>query len=323
MKDQFLRTVDYMRISVTESCNLRCRYCMPKGVQKFSYHNNLTHDEILQICNCASVLGIRHIKITGGEPLLRKGVVKLIADIKKMNGIEHVTMTTNGVLLSEYMDELKKISIDCVNVSLDTLNPITYQMITGQDEFCKVWNGIMQLIESGIPTKINCVMQKGINENEWMNFVDIAVKMPVDVRFIEIMPIGYAKKFGLVSGAEIKTKIVQKYPYSFKLHRKRGFGPAEYITCEGWKGNVGFINAVSEKFCDICNRIRLMANGYLKPCLCYADGVDLKTALRSGVTDDGLIAMIAGAIKAKPYAHYFGCCDIENYEHREMYQIGG
>lgn len=325
MIDQYRRSIDYMRISITDRCNLRCTYCMPEDIEKLEHESILTFEEILRICSCASLLGIKNIKVTGGEPLVRKDAVKLIAEIKALPGIEHVTLTTNGVLLEEYVDELARIPMDGVNVSLDTLNPMIFKKITGRDEFEKVWNGLQKLIKSGIPTKINCVPQRGINEDELMDIVELAVKMPVDVRFIEMMPIGFGKDFEPIKGEELKNKIREKYPKIISQSKKRGFGPAEYITSDEWKGNIGFINAISHKFCSSCNRIRLTSKGFLKPCLCYGDGIDLMTVMRNGATDKELTSLLSKAIEKKPLEHNFGNQGKEqnNLEMREMFKIGG
>ncbi len=332
MKDQYARSIDYMRISITDRCNLRCTYCMPVDIEKLEHESILTYEEILRVCRSASSLGIRKIKITGGEPLVRKDAVKLIAEIKAIPGIEYVTLTTNGVLLEEYIEELARIPLDGINVSLDTLNPDTFKKITGREEYYKVWNGLQKLIESGIPAKINCVPQKGVNEEELMDIADLAVKLPVDVRFIEMMPIGYGKEYEPIKGEEIKSKIEEKYPDIASQKKRRGFGPAEYITSDEWKGNIGFINAISHKFCSACNRIRLTSRGFLKPCLCFGDGIDLMAAMRSGVSDKELTNLLSNAIKKKPLEHNFNrknqdfnnqLNESTHIEKSEMFKIGG
>ncbi|ABX41854.1 GTP 3',8-cyclase MoaA [Lachnoclostridium phytofermentans] len=332
MIDQYKRSIDYMRISITDRCNLRCTYCMPEDVEKLEHESILTYEEILRICKSASSLGIRKIKITGGEPMVRKDAVKLMANIKAIPGIEFVTLTTNGVLLEEHVEELAKIPLDGVNVSLDTLNTDTFKKITRRDEFLKVWNGIQKLIEAGIPTKINCVPQKGVNEEELMDIAELAVKYPVDVRFIEMMPIGYGKEFEPIKGEEIKSRIEAKYPNVVSQKKRRGFGPAEYITSNEWMGNIGFISAISHKFCSSCNRVRLTSKGFLKSCLCYGDGIDLMEALRSGASDEELTSLLSKAIEKKPLEHNFErhthgsnsqVQDQDNMEKSEMFKIGG
>lgn len=325
MIDKYERQINYMRISITDRCNLRCTYCMPNGIDKVEHESILSYEEILRVCSCASSIGIKNIKVTGGEPFVRKDAVKLMADIKALSGIEHVTVTTNGVFLKEHVADLARIPIDCVNVSLDTRNATTFKTITGRDEFSKVWDGIEELMKRGIPTKINCVPQKGVNEEELMDIAELAVKMPLDVRFIEMMPIGYGKNFNPIKGEEIKIKIQEKYPNVKSQSEMRGFGPATYITCDEWKGNIGFINPISHKFCSSCNRIRLTSRGFLKPCLCFGDGVDLMTVLRKGISDAELTSLLSEAIEKKPFEHNFEkkIKEEDNLEKREMFKIGG
>ena len=330
MIDSYERNIDYMRISITDRCNLRCTYCMPNGIEMEEHESILTFEEMIRICRLASELGIKNIKITGGEPFVRKDAIDLIRQIKELPKIEHVTITTNGVLLAEHIDELKEMGIDGINVSLDTLKPDVFAQITGRDEFHRVWNGIMKSIESGITTKINCVPQKGVNDNELLDMVELAVHMPVDVRFIEMMPIGYGKEHEPFHGEDIYRMIVNKYPDVVDIDKKRGFGPARYITGENFKGNIGFIDAISHKFCSSCNRIRLTARGFLKPCLCYGEGMDLNTVIRSGTDDMVIKELLEKAIASKPYEHNFAernAKDKTSTEHsneqREMYKIGG
>lgn len=325
MIDKYSRPINYMRISITDRCNLRCTYCMPENIEKLEHESILTYEEILRICQCSSTIGIRNIKITGGEPLVRKGAVNLIARIKALPGIEHVTLTTNGVLIDENIEDIKRSAIDGINVSLDTLNPETFRKITGRDDYSKVWSGLQKLVDSGIPTKINCVPQRGVNDHELIDIAELAVKMPVNVRFIEMMPIGFGKHFEPVKGEEILKKIQEKYPEAIRTNHVKGFGPAKYITSDSWKGNIGFINAISHKFCSSCNRIRLTANGFLKPCLCYGEGIDLMAAIREGATDEDLINIITKAVEKKPLEHNFADKnqDKKGNENREMYKIGG
>ena len=195
MKDQFGRTIDYMRISITDRCNLRCRYCMPLGVELVSMGEILTYEEIEQISQVAAQEGIRKLKITGGEPFVRKGCVELIARLKAIPGIEQVTLTTNGVLLSKYAQELADIKLDGVNISLDSRIRERYQWITGRDELMQVMEGLQTALAVDLKVKINAVLQKQMNENEWLSLAELAEEFPVDVRFIEMMPIGYGRQF--------------------------------------------------------------------------------------------------------------------------------
>ena len=195
MKDQFGRTIDYMRISITDRCNLRCRYCMPLGIELVSMGELLTYEEIEQISQVAAQEGIRKLKITGGEPFVRKGCVELIARLKAIPGIEQVTLTTNGVLLSKYAQELADIKLDGVNISLDSRIRERYQWITGRDELMQVMEGLQTALAVDLKVKINAVLQNQMNENEWLSLAELAEEFPVDVRFIEMMPIGYGRQF--------------------------------------------------------------------------------------------------------------------------------
>lgn len=320
------RNIDYMRISITDRCNLRCGYCMPDGIKQVSMSEILTYEEIEQICRMTAAIGISKIKITGGEPLVRKGCVGLIGTLKEIPGIDQVTLTTNGVLLEEYLPELKKAGLDGINISLDTLDPEIYQNITGMDACDRVLRAIDASVESKIPTKVNVVLQGSepeTNENakEWKNLIALARKRPLDVRFIELMPIGNGKERCGVSNTEILERIQQFYPDMKRDEKKRGNGPAVYYRIPGFVGEIGFISAIHGKFCKDCNRIRLTSTGNLKPCLCYGDVYPIRDLLRAGNYE--LVEMrIKEAIKKKPEAHCFEEPD-EITELHQMAQIGG
>ena len=206
MKDQYGRIIDYMRISITDRCNLRCRYCMPEGVELVPMKNILSYEEIEMVCQAAAKAGIRKFKITGGEPLVRLGSPELIGKIKKIPGVEQVTMTTNGVLLSKYLPELLKNGLDAVNISLDTLDRERYQVITGRDELFRVLESVDQAVDAGIPVKINSVLQKGMNEDEFLALARLTLEKKLDVRFIEMMPIGLGKKYETIYNEDILSK---------------------------------------------------------------------------------------------------------------------
>ena len=277
MKDKFLRNINYMRISITDRCNMRCNYCMPGGIKNFSMNDEiLTYEEILEIAKAAVNCGIVNFKITGGEPLVRRGAVDLISRLKNISGVQKVTLTTNGALLSNFIHELKNAGLDGVNISLDSLEPKNFEKITGFNFLEKVLEGIDAAISSGIKTKINTVLQKGINEDEWENILEFAKNNPVHVRFIELMPIGEGKNFHGVKNSDLLKKIQKKYKNIENDFISHGSGPAVYIKIPSFIGGVGFISAVCGKFCASCNRLRLTANGRLKPCLSFADYVDIK-----------------------------------------------
>ena len=296
MNDKMGRKIDYMRISITDRCNLRCQYCMPDDIELVEHEMILRFEEILRICKVASELGIKKIKITGGEPLVRRGCMELIRQIKELPLIEQVTITTNGVLLKEYLSELKDMKIDGINISLDALDPEAYKQITGRDEFETVMGAIRAAVEMGLRVKINCVPIKEMIRTNVMDMVDLVTVMPVDVRFIELMPLGLGKNFTSVTRQEIIEQIKFKYPHANWTNEIRGNGPATYLNDSNWLGNVGFIDAMNHKFCDSCNRIRLTSTGFLKSCLCFQNGIDLRKELRGDIDDSHLKYLIETAI---------------------------
>ncbi len=306
-----------MRVSVTECCNLKCNYCMPQNFKTVSENNMLSFDDIVKICDVSSELGISKIKITGGEPLVRKNVTQLVKRIKAETGIKSVTMTTNGVLIEELFDEICACGLDGVNISLDTLEGLTYNKITGYNNIDKVLGGIDKLYNAGIPVKINTVLQKGLNDGDWIDMLSLAKERSIDIRFIEMMPIGEGRCFEPVLNSDIIKKIGSK----LKRLDIGGNGPAEYYALDGYKGRIGFISSVSNKFCKCCNRIRLTSTGYLKSCLCYDIGLSLKEVLESGDREKLKCAIKIG-IENKPEGHCFG--DINKVtEKKEMNKIGG
>ena len=212
MRDGFGREINYMRISITDRCNLRCKYCMPEGIDLVSMGDLLTFEEIVTVCKQAVKLGIRHIKITGGEPLVRRGAPALIGMISAIPGIESVSMTTNGVLLEAFLSDLKRNGLERINISLDTMDASLYHEITGKDVFSQVIKGIYAAVEQGFQVKINTVLMKGYNDTEWESLVDFAKNNPIDVRFIEIMPIGIGKQFEGISNQYVMNCLMRKYP---------------------------------------------------------------------------------------------------------------
>lgn len=321
MIDATGRMIDYMRISITDRCNLRCKYCMPEGIEQVEMTQILTYEEIQKVCILAAELGIRKIKITGGEPLVRKGCVDLVKMIKEIPGISQVTMTTNGVFLKENLKSLMQAGLDGVNISLDTLDRERYQNITGTDACETVHRAITAAAESGIRTKVNTVLQSQDNKDDWQELVKLAETLPVDVRFIELMPIGYGKKNQGVSNIDLLEEIRKKYPKIQKDRKVHGNGPAVYYKIPGFAGGVGFISAMHGKFCHTCNRIRLTSTGELKPCLCYGKTYPLREFLRNG-TDMQVKEQIEKAIRKKPAAHCFEEPGRITEEH-QMAQIGG
>lgn len=321
MKDSYNRTIDYMRISITDRCNLRCVYCMPDGIELLKMEELLTYEQIAAVCQEAVLLGITKFKITGGEPLARKGCADLIAAIKAIPGAKQVTLTTNGVLLKEHLPALKKAGADGINISLDTLDPVLFEQITGFDALAKVLEGLQAALDASIPVKINCVLQKGINDQEWMDVLLLAKDRPVHVRFIELMPIGQNSAHKGVSNKELLEQLQRRYPGIEKDERILGNGPAVYYRIPGWRGSIGLISAIHGRFCESCNRIRMTSTGQIKPCLCYAQSYDIRPAAR--MEDRNQIrSVLQRAIENKPKKHCFELFEAVT-ERRKMAQIGG
>ncbi len=322
MVDRFGRTIEYLRLSITDKCNLRCRYCMPKnGVTPVSHDDILRYEEITRLAGIFAQLGIRKIRITGGEPLVRKGVCDLIGRLKSVNGVENVSLTTNGVLLRELAQDLKAAGTDGINISLDTVNEETFRKLTGFDGLPQVMEGLKTAFDRGMRLKINCVPVWGINEGDLCDIALFAKDRPVDVRFIELMPIGEGRGFTGISSNEVLYLLEERFGKSWTLS-DRGSGPARMRSFAGFAGRIGFISPISQSFCSSCNRLRLTSTGFLKTCLYYAEGYDLKGALRGGASDEELARLITGAVKEKPAGHRFGEKK-DAFEEKRMYQIGG
>ena len=326
MFDSKGRNIHYLRLSVTDLCNLRCRYCMPDGVDKLEREDILTYEEFLRLAALFARCGVDTVRVTGGEPLVRKGVEQLVKGLKAIPGIRKVTMTTNAVLLEQQLPALLEAGLDSVNISLDTLDPALFAKITARDEFAAVQAGIHAALESGIPVKLNCVPQVGVNEGELEALAALAQDKPLQVRFIEMMPIGYGAAMPCISGPELLARFRRRWPELAPLPGAAcaalGDGPAVYDTVPGWKGDIGFIAAVHGKFCASCNRVRLTSQGFLRPCLASETGCDLKALLRSGASDEELLTAIRTTIWEKPQEHHFELKqDIPAT--RGMYRIGG
>lgn len=284
----------------------------------------MTYDEIVTVCRTFAKHGLKKVKITGGEPLVRKGVVELIRQLKKIPGIENVTITTNGVLLADYYDALAEAGIDAITVSLDTLNRDVFREITRRDELDRVLAGIEKAVHGSVKFKLNCVPALGVEKQEILALLNYVKDADVDVRFIEMMPIGLGKKFEFVSEDALRALIEAQYGPMTLCEEKRGNGPSTHYNVPGLTGKVGFISAVSHKFCDKCNRVRLTSDGYLKTCLQYEYGVALKPLLEQGVSEEELWNAMETAIKSKPKAHHFEeKRDEAEDEVKGMSQIGG
>lgn len=335
MRDQFDREINYMRISITQNCNLKCMYCV-SGETSEHKRDVLSAEDIILVCTQAVKLGITNFKITGGEPLLRPDAAEIIKGIKQITGVDSVTLTTNGVLLKDRLSELAAAGLDAVNVSLDTLKPDRYQKITGGNCFSKVIKSIRESSQL-LATKLNVVLLRGINEDEYLDFVSFGKEHQVDVRFIELMPIGEGRKECGVSNDSILEKLSQAYPEIRKAEKKNDTvklskteprnGPAIYYEIPDFQFKIGFISAIDHKFCKDCNRIRLTATGGLKGCLCYENQENLYEILKNDEIgrkekEETVYQVLQTVIHEKPKMHHF---EAEKFitEHNNMREIGG
>lgn len=322
MRDSYSRNINYIRLSITDRCNMRCRYCMPNDAANIAMSGILSYEEILCIAKSCISLGIDTFKITGGEPLVRRDCIDFMQKLNSLEGVREVTLTTNGVLLKQYAGQLFEAGIRKVNVSLDSVDPEEFKNITGVDCLDEVIEGIDAAIAAGILIKLNAVSG---NASDVKALVEFAAARHITLRFIELMPIGYGKDGKFVSNKEIAARLEEWYGKStlpVKKDADFGNGPAVYRKYEGLKDDIGFISAVHGKFCDSCNRVRLSSTGFLKPCLCYENGVDLRNILKQNLGQEELTYAIENAILNKPLAH---CFDDEHgiTEKRGMSKIGG
>ena len=306
VKDNFRRAIDYIRVSVTDRCNLRCIYCMPPGgLVPIEHKEILSYEEIVRLLEVAARIGLRKIRITGGEPLVRKNVPDLIRLIKYIEGIEDLSLTTNGILLRQYADLLAEAGLNRVNISLDSLRPDRYRDITRGGNVEEVFRGIAAAEKAGLtPIKINMVPVRGINDDEIADFALMTMKSPYQVRFIEFMPFSVpgvwtSEKFiSSEEAASIVEKIGRLIPAKL-----RKAGPARYFRLDGAAGVIGFISPLSNHFCNECNRLRLTTDGKLRPCLFSETEIDLKSVLRSGAPDEEVERLIRLSIALKPRGH--------------------
>jgi len=334
MKDSHGRVIDYLRISLTDRCNFRCIYCMPEeGVCMMGHDEILRIEEIETIARVATRIGIRSVRLTGGEPLVRKGVVDLVAALKGMDGIENVSLTTNGVLLSEMAGDLKEAGLSRVNISLDTLDPEQFTYITRVGKLDSTMRGIDAALEAGFnPVKINAVTVRRLDQ-DFLAFAKLSIDRPLHVRFIEYMPVGSSTgsdgsgwdRTDVIPSEELLQIIneraaAQGLPELVSARdddKPLGWGPARYFEFPGAKGTVGFISPLSRHFCSECNRLRLTADGKLRPCLFSDREIDVRTALREG-GEEAVYNCFLEALNLKPDDHH----DKVGTE-RNMSQIGG
>lgn len=333
MKDSHGRVIDYLRISITDRCNFRCIYCMPEeGVRQMTHDDILRIEEIERFVRIAAAEGIRSVRLTGGEPLVRKGVTTLVEGIARIPGIENVSLTTNGVLLPQMVDDLKRAGLSRVNISLDTLDAAQFRTVTRCGNLEDTLAGIEAALSAGLaPVKVNAVSVRSLNQ-DFLAFARLSVERPLHMRFIEYMPVGTSsgvdgcgwgrgdvipseELLGIINGRAREAGLPELVPAGGD--RPIGWGPARYYEFPGAKGTVGFISPLSRHFCGECNRLRLTADGKIRPCLFSDEEYDVRSALRAG--DDAEVTRIfRQALDAKPDEHH----DKVGTE-RNMSQIGG
>ena len=313
MKDRFGRNITYLRISVTDLCNLRCKYCMPEsGVKSLCHSDILSIEEIVEIVKVASKNGIKKIRLTGGEPLVRRGFINLCKQISEINEIEDIAITTNGVHLKDMADELFENKVRRINFSLDTLVKEKYNDITRRNDFDKTIESLFYVIKKGFKVKINVVLIGGFNDDEIQDFVNLANKYDLEVRFIELMQIGETANWS--KDKFVSNKIVlEKVP---ELEFDGVSGVAKIYKIKGQKGRIGLISRISCSFCEDCNRIRLTSDGKLKPCLHSKDEINLK-----GLSGEELEEVFKRGIYEKPEKHHLE--DGKSESERDMNKIGG
>ncbi|MBC9784781.1 GTP 3',8-cyclase MoaA [Heliobacterium chlorum] len=327
MIDPFARDIHYLRVSVTDRCNLRCVYCMPEqGIPLVDHEEVLRFEEFEHLIRIAAAEGIRRVRVTGGEPLVRKGIVDFVARIKAIPGIEDVALTTNGILLPQFARDLKAAGLNRVNISLDTMRPERFQAISRNGQVKDVWAGIRTALDEGLhPVKLNVVVMGGVNDDEIADFARLTEGLPIHVRFIELMPIGEGDsrfRGHFYSVEQMEETLASSGLILAGQKIVTGGGPARYTSLPDASGTVGFISAISKHFCLLCNRLRLTAEGKLRPCLHSNREIDIRGPLRKGVSDNLLGQIFREAIVSKPQQHSM---QEEGWgeQTRMMSQIGG
>lgn len=297
------RHIHYLRVAVTDRCNFRCQYCMPpEGVEWIEHDKILRYEELVRIISAFARLGVDKVRITGGEPLLRKGLVPFLGKVTRIPGIKEVGLTTNGSLLTEYAPLLKQAGVGRVNVSLDTLQRAQFIKLTGQDQLNQVLAGIKTAQEVGLtPIKINMVVMKGINDHEIVDMANLALNNHYQVRFIEYMPFRPGVNY-ILTAEEMLQQLVDA-GFTKLIPQMSGSCPAKIYNMPDSQGSIGFITPISQHFCNSCNRIRLTPEGYLKPCLLSNDEYSLRELLRSGISDSELLEYIKYVVWNKPKQH--------------------
>ncbi len=325
MHDSFGRRLHYLRISLTDACNLRCVYCMPELMTFRPSADLMQDDELLLLVRVAASLGVDKIRLTGGEPTVRRGLVDLVREIRAIPEIRRLTMTTNAVRLAEMARPLADAGLDHVNISVDSLDPAKFRAITRRGDLDTVWRGIAAAEEAGLtPIKLNCVVTRGYNDDDVVDLARLTLERPWHVRFIELMPFGLQSDFQqsqVVSSKETRDRIEAELGPIERVSDYDWHDPARPYRIRGAAGQLGFISSVTEAFCSGCTRLRLTADGKLRLCLLRDDEFDLLTPLRNGADYDTLCRLMAEAAYVKPWGH--GLDEHEVPQTREMSQIGG
>ena len=312
------RQINYLRVSLTDKCNLRCKYCVPpEGVQRLDHADILTLEEVLRVISIMTSLGVNRVRFTGGEPLVRKNVISLIQKVSKLENAPRLGLTTNGVLLDDYIEYLIFSNVRDINISLDTLDPEVYESLTGQDALSSVMRSIQSCLVKEVNLKLNVVPVKGINEEDIPVLAALARDYKVAVRFIELMPVGCACSYEGLSNDEVRKKLNEVYGAETVCEAEGG-GPATYVTYPGFVGRVGFISPMTHAFCSECNRVRLTCDGKLKLCLASPECLDVKSLIRSGASDEQIADEIKAAVLKKPAEH-----GLKFTDGRNMIGIGG
>lgn len=330
LEDRYGRLHDYLRISVTDRCNLRCLYCMPEeGVQFAASETLLSYDEIVEIVKVGASLGITKLRITGGEPLIRPNLHELISKLSAIPQIEDIALTTNGIYLASQAEQLRKAGLNRVNISLDTLDPTRFKFIARNGDLKRVLAGIEAAAAVGFsPIKLNCVLLKGVNEDEISKFLQLAYEHPLHVRFIEYMPIGHADEGWKQHYLPLSTviDIAQNEGYNiYEKYEVKGNGPSENWEFAGGVGSFGLIHPISDHFCKNCNRLRLTSDGLIKPCLYWMDELDMKHAIGN---EAEMRSIYFKAMQIKPENHEMAAKLLDGVQshtptERRMSQIGG
>jgi cyclic pyranopterin phosphate synthase len=324
--DDYNRKINYLRLSVTDRCNLRCRYCMPEeGVESINHGDLLTYEEISKVIEVFARNGISKIRLTGGEPLVRKGVVDLVKRIARIEGIKDLSLTTNGVLLKEYAKALADAGLRRINISLDTLHSDRFAYITRRDKFKEVWEGIETALGNRLsPVKINVVVMKGFNDDEIKDFARLSLTYPLHIRFIEFMPLGEGNTWseeGVIPSSQIMEEIAE-IGELIAIGPEANDGPAKRYFIQGGAGEIGFISPISSHFCARCNRLRLTPDGKIRTCLFSDEELDLKGVLRASGDEEKVEEVLYQALQAKPEGHRIGDLRFKKCQ-RGMHAIGG